>query len=385
VIAGRVGVFAPVPDLRGVVVLDDADEALAEERAPAWHARDLGAERARRADARFSIVTPAPTVEAVELTAPAVVTAPTSVVASGWPRVRVVDMRDQAPGVGLLSAELGPALHRAIEGGGTALCVLNRRGRAHLLVCRSCDEIARCEHCDARLSEADGALHCERCGRSSPMQCRRCGAGTFRKLRPGVTGLRDGLAALLPHARVVAVDAASAPLPAFDVAVGTEAVLHRASPAPVRMVAFLDFDQELLAPRFRAVEQALWLLVRAARRLAPGSAGEVLVQSRVLDHEVLAAVTARDVMPVLERERRRRRELGFPPFGGLAEVSGDPEAVEAACNVLRDRLVVLGPSGGRALVRAASVAELCDVLSGTDLAGVRALGRLRVDVDPLRV
>ena len=30
-------------------------------------------------------------------------------------------------------------------------------------------------------------------------------------------------------------------------------------------VAFLDFDQELLAPRYRAAEQALALLARAAR------------------------------------------------------------------------------------------------------------------------
>jgi primosomal protein N' (replication factor Y) len=52
-------------------------------------------------------------------------------------------------------------------------------------------------------------------------------------------------------------------------------------------VAFLDFDQELLAPRFRAAEQALWLLVRAARLVGPRraalgtGAGRVLLQTRV--------------------------------------------------------------------------------------------------------
>jgi primosomal protein N' (replication factor Y) len=333
--------------------------------------------------ARVSIVTPAPTVEAFEL-AGAAVAAPRTALAGGWPRLRVVDLREQPRGAGLLPPELATALHRAIDAGGIALCVLNRKGRAHLLVCRACDEIAVCERCGARVEEGDATLLCARCGHGAPMRCRHCGAGTFRKLRPGVTGLRDGLAGLLPRARVVAVDAASAPLPAFDVAVGTEAVLHRATVGPVHLVAFLDFDQELLAPRFRAVEQALWLLVRAARRLASGD-GEVLVQTRLVEHEVIRAVRSRDIVPVVEAEALRRRDLGFPPFGGLAELSGDAVAVDAACEQLRAPLVVLGPAGGRALVRAPSVGELCDGLARADLARARAHGRLRVDVDPLRV
>ena len=45
--------------------------------------------------------------------------------------------------------------------------------------------------------------------------------------------------------------------------VGTEAVLHRVASADA--VAFLDFDQELTAPRYRAAEQALALLALAGR------------------------------------------------------------------------------------------------------------------------
>jgi primosomal protein N' (replication factor Y) len=395
VIGGRVAAMAPVPDLTGVVVLDDADEALAEERAPAWHARDLAVERARRASARLTLVSPAPTVEAVELARDAVVAAPKTVAARGWPRLRVVDLRDEAPGAGLLSAPLGPALQHALDGGGRALCILNRRGRAHLLVCRACGEVAHCERCDARLEESDVGLRCARCGTVAPLQCRSCGAGVFRKLRPGVTGLRDAVAGLVPRRQVIAVDATSAPLPAFDVGVGTEALLHRAprrGDRPVRLVAFLDFDQELLAPRYRATEQALWLLVRAARVVRPPDVpegvdprGELLVQTRLPGHEVIVAASTGDVVPVLASERRRREALGFPPFGGLAEVRGDAAAVDVACALVRDAVTVVGPTGGRALLRAASTAQLCDALASVDLGPARARGRLRIDVDPLRV
>ena len=147
---------------------------------------------------------------------------------------------------------------------------------------------------------------------------------------PGVVGLRDQIAGLVPRARVVAVDAASAPIPAFDVAVGTEALLHRVDAGTVGVVVFLDFDQELLAPRYRAVEQALWLLVRAARLIgAERDRTAIVVQTRLVDHEVLRAVATGDLEPVTTAEVGRRRELGFPPFGGLAEVRGDPAAVDS--------------------------------------------------------
>ena len=48
VVGGRVAVWAPVPDLAAIVVLDEGDEALQEERTPTWNARDVAVERARR-------------------------------------------------------------------------------------------------------------------------------------------------------------------------------------------------------------------------------------------------------------------------------------------------------------------------------------------------
>jgi len=269
------------------------------------------------------------------------------------------------------------------------VCVLNRRGRAHLLVCRGCGEPARCSRCDATVAEIDGGLSCTRCETTHELRCRHCGSARFRGLKPGVVRLRDELAGLVPHHQVIAVDGSSAPLTPFDVIVGTEAALHRAgdeSGRPVRLVAFLDLDQELLAPRYRAAEQGLWLLVRAARLVGPrDGGGVVLVQTRVPEHEVLRTVCEADPEPALAAETARRRDLKFPPFGGLAEIRGSAEAVAAACVALQGRVTVLGPSGAAALLRAPSTRALCDALAAVDLRPARALGRLRVDIDPLRV
>jgi primosomal protein N' (replication factor Y) len=221
-----------------------------------------------------------------------------------------------------------------------------------------------------------------------------CHSTRFSARKPGITRVRDHVAALLPRASVAEVEAATMGVPDADVLVGTEAVLHRASDGsrPVEVVAFLEFDQELLATRYRAAEQALWLLVRAARIVGDRrGTGRVLVQTRVPEHDVVATAQAAEVTIEADAELARRRVLAFPPFGGLAEVSGAPDAVDVACAALRavDGLRVLGPTvtgqSARALVQAPSTEVLCDALAGVDLTAARGRGRLRVEVDPLRV
>lgn len=388
VVGGRGSVLLPVPDLASVVVLDEGDEALQEERAPTWHARDLAAERARRVGAAFTMVSPAPSLEARR--SAAVVVPAARVLRAGWPRLEVVDLRREPPGVGLLAEALGPALHRALEGQGRAICVVNRRGRARLLACRACQALARCATCGAAVAQPEHDLACPRCDARRPPVCIECGAMRFRAVRPGLGAVRDDLAALVPRVPVAEVDAGNEALPDAPVLVGTEAVLHRVTRVrshPVRLVAFLAFDEELLAPRFRAHEQALWLLVRAARLLGPRSAGGVLlVQTRLPEHQVLQAAASGDPERFARLEESVRDATRFPPASALAELSGADAAVALAVDGARAAgLEVLGPTGGRALVRAPSIEVLCDGLARVDLAAARAAGRLRVSVDPPRV
>ena len=381
-----------MPDLALVVVLDEGDEALEDERAPTWNARDVALERAARTGAAVRVLTPAPTVDAVvALGAPVATPARAS---RQWPRVEVVDQRDEEPGHGLLSSALADALRHTVGRGARGVCVLNRRGRARLLACRTCTELARCEACGATVEQVNAGFHCTRCETTRPQVCLHCHGGTFRAVRPGITRVRDDLAALLPRTEVASVDTATDAVPDAPVLIGTEAVLHRIpSGRPVGLVAYLELDQELLAPRARAAEQALWLVVRGARLLtAPpeGGPGYLLLQTRLPDHEVVQALRRGDPMAVVAAEIPRRQALGFPPFGGLVEVRGAIEAVAAVCTAVADigpGVTVLGPdaAGTSALLRAPSVDLLCDALATPAVDAARTRGRLRIDVDPRRV
>jgi primosomal protein N' (replication factor Y) len=193
-------------------------------------------------------------------------------------------------------------------------------------------------------------------------------------VKPGVTRLREELEAAA-NRPVVAVTGESDALLDADVYVGTEAVLHRVR--NIDVVVFLDFDAELLAPRYRAVEHSLALLVRAGRLVGSRDrGGRVMVQTFTPHHPLLAAVQLADPSRVVAVELARREMLGLPPYRSLAAVEGTGAEEFVTATGLEWAAT---PKG--ALVRADTWMELGRALATTP----RPKGsRLRVEVDPPR-
>ncbi|CAN5812587.1 hypothetical protein BH23ACT2_BH23ACT2_03570 [soil metagenome] len=396
-VGARAAAWAPVTPLGRVVVLDEHDEAYRQEQAPTWHARDVVIERAARAGAPCLLVSPCPTLEALgwgELVATS-----RADERHGWPRIQVVDQRDLDPTLGPL---FSPALVEMVRRPGRVLCVLNRTGRARLLACGACSSLARCETCDAAVGQAatdaadagDGPVCpdgdrlgperfvCGRCGTQRPVVCLHCGGARFKNLRLGVSRAREELEALAGEP-VAEVSAASDPddprVGDARVLVGTEALLHRMPRA--NAVAFLDLDQELLALRYRAAEQALALLARAARvvRRGGGHHGRILVQTRTPDHPAVVAALHADPGRMVDGELALRRTLGLPPMVAMALVSGPSAPAFMEGLGTSPALSVQGPVDGAWRLRAPTHAVLCDLLAAVP----RPPGRLRVEVDPL--
>ncbi len=374
VIGPRSAAWAPCPGLSSALVIDEHDEALQEERAPTWHARDVVVERCRRAGVPYVLLSPTPTLTAVETAAgeAGVVHPPFTRERAGWPKLTVVDRTDDEPWKkSLVTSAL---IDRIRNPDLTVVCVSNITGRARLMACRACQSLIRCEHCDAAVGmSSDERLVCARCATERPGVCQACGASSFANLRPGITRLREELEGAAGRSVVEVSAADDEPPAAAGVYVGTEAVLYRVGRSDV--VAFLEFDSEMLAPRFRASEQALSLIVRAGR-MAP----EVLVQTFSPDHDVLQAAKSGNPNIVVESERARRSMLGLPPFGALARVSGSGSAELVA--QLGPEIQVGGDESTGYLLRAQDWTALGVQLNAAE----RPKGsRVRVEVDPPRL
>jgi len=376
-VGARGAAWAPRPNLAAVVVLDEHDEGWQEERAPTWNGRDVVLERARRAGVPCVLTSPCPSLET--LATVRLLTLSRTEERDGWPTVEVIDRRNDEPGLGLYSKRLVDVVRQA-EPGRRVVCVLNRKGRARLLACGSCGELARCETCGAVVEQVDEGLRCRRCRAVRPVVCAACGSTRLRVVRVGVTRVRDDLERLAGRpVEEVTADSAPGPPPTAAVLAGTSAVLHRVARAST--VIFLDFDQELLAPRWRAAEEAMAMLARAGRVVrGRGDGGRVLIQTRLPTHEVVEAAVHADPSRLSVVESARRVVLGFPPERAVAVVSGAAAAAFAAGLASETGLEVLGPTADRWLVRAADHQVLCDALASVP----RPRGRLRVSVDPLR-
>ncbi|HML01073.1 MAG TPA: hypothetical protein VK428_12860 [Acidimicrobiales bacterium] len=400
----RAAALAPLPSLSAAVVLDAHDQAYHEERAPTWTAWQVVAERARRQAVPCWLVSSCPTLELLK--AGRLVAPSRRQERAGWPTVEVVDRRGDDPRRGLYSEPLVRLLRWAAGAEGRrVLCVLNRRGRARLLACQPCGELARCARCGAALSEGrdERTLVCAHCGAQRPRVCARCGSARLRVLRVGVSRAREELEALAGTfvAEVTAESGDAGAVPEARVVVGTEAVLHRVRRADA--VAFLDLDAELLAPRLGAAEQALALLARAARVVAASGAtaadatgaveaagearaerapGRLLLQTRVPDHPVVKAALLADPSLVPAAEAPVRAELRLPPVTACALVSGQAAAAygPALAESAGPGVEVLGPVDGTWSVRAPDHRSLSDLLAAVP----RPPGRLRVEVDPVR-
>lgn len=394
VIGSRNTAFAPCPQMRVAILMDEHDEVHQSEAAPTWHVRDVLAERCRRSAAFFLMISPIPSLEALERSAPVHPAARREV--EGWPTVQIVDRSDELPWKkSLLSSEL---IEHLRVPGRRVVCVSNTTGRAKLLACRSCKELVRCEHCEAAMALDDlKILVCGRCGESRPGVCGSCGSSALANLRPGVTRLREEIeaAAGRPVEQIGGLVAAPSRLRpasdgpkkqiepvhiAADVIVGTEAALHRVATADV--VAFLDVDRELLAPRYRATEQVMALMVRAARLLGPRRRnGTLLLQTFLPDHEVIAALRKGAPALLVDQERERRAALGLPPYGAIALVSGPGSEEFVASLHGREGLQIgQGPQGY--LLRAADRPTLTALLRSGTYGSSR---RVRIAIDPPRI
>jgi primosomal protein N' (replication factor Y) len=233
-----------------------------------------------------------------------------------------------------------------------------------------------------------------------PAVCVKCGSGKLAVIKAGVSRLREELAAAAGRRidEVVEVSAGdSADKSGNDtnsevvdqtkmLFVGTEAALHRVR--DVDTVVFLDIDQEISAPRYRAAEITLSLVVHAARLVArKTSGGLVMIQSMLADHALLRGLAVHDLSEFVYEEMARRQSMQLPPYGALAQVSGT--GVDQLADILRSNVLlqVSATNKDAVLVKSADWETLAnsmsDALVAASTRGKKTL-RTKTQIDPPR-
>jgi len=90
----------------------------------------------------------------------------------------------------------------------------------------------------------------------------------------------------------------------------------------VTLVGVVSVDTVLGLPDFRAAERAFQLVSQAAGRAGRGPrGGEVFIQTYYPEHYALQAAVKQDYLRFYRHELGFRRELGYPPFTELLQLT----------------------------------------------------------------
>jgi primosomal protein N' (replication factor Y) (superfamily II helicase) len=418
----RSAVFAPVADLGLIVIDEEHDPSYKQEGDPAYDARNVARRRAASCGAVLAAGTATPRPESwLELPR---ISLPQRVDRRSLPPAEVIDTRAAGPRAGPLAERTLDALDAVASSGEKAIVLINRRGFAPWLTCRSCGRHWGCEHCDVSLiTHRDaGRLVCHHCAHSEPLpaHCPDCGSTTLARAGAGTERIEGLLRERLSPLPVFRLDSDTASgtgshariLGQFDAApagilVGTQMVAKGHDFPQVTLSAILDADATLRFPDFRSEERTFALVAQLAGRSGRGErGGRVIVQTLAPEAPSIALAAAHDAPAFLEGELERRRVLRYPPYSSLIRVnlaSEQEERVEAAAAELRSRLRSALPEGDellgpapmfrvrrrhrrRLMVKSTGRAAAIDAVRHTveGLAAERALRdvALGVDVDP---
>jgi primosomal protein N' (replication factor Y) len=171
------------------------------------------------------------------------------------------------------------------------------------------------------------------------------------------------------------------------IAVGTERDLPQVS--NVAVAVSVDADSAILAPHYRAGEEALRLLARLAAVVAPGRGHRCMVQTGLPDHPVIEAFRTGRPFPFMDRVLEERERTGLPPVGELIaiEVTGGDDADRALREVVSGREDLHGPAavgdGQRWIVQGADLRSVRLRLRSVVQSLRDGGARVRVDADPV--
>jgi primosomal protein N' (replication factor Y) (superfamily II helicase) len=341
VVGARSAVFAPMQNLKLVIVDEEHEPAYKQDETPRYHGRDVAVMRAKLAGAVCLLGSATPSLESftnVEAGKYGLLQLTQRVDARRLPHIDIVDMRIEAMKqrtLPALSGRLVTAMRDRLERREQTILFINRRGYSSSMLCTKCGHVEECTHCSITMTyhRADEMLRCHLCGdqRDAPNRCPKCGAPEIRWRGLGTQRVEEAVRRVVPRARLERMDTdtmakknrfrevlASFRAGRIDILIGTQMIGKGLDFPNVTLVGLIDADISMHIPDFRANERTFQLLVQVAGRAGRGDrAGQVIVQTFTPQAEAIQFSRHADFAGFAASELKMRREFNYPPYRHL--------------------------------------------------------------------
>ncbi|MEK7827886.1 MAG: primosomal protein N', partial [Thermodesulfobacteriota bacterium] len=341
VVGARSALFAPVRNLRLIVVDEEHDPSYKQDDRLRYNARDLALVRGKAAGALVILGSATPGIQTffrAKGGAYRLLRLPFRVDDRPLPVVEVVDMKTESDEHGrtpLLSRPLIAALGETLARRKQTLLFLNRRGFHTFLFCPDCGHVFTCPSCDLSLTHhaAMGVLKCHHCDFTSkpPTICPACRGNHVRSQGAGTERVEEEVRKFFPEARIARMDSDTTSRKGeterilrgldrreIDILVGTQMITKGHDFPEITLVGVLAADASMNIPDFRAAERTFQLLTQVSGRGGRGDQpGRVVIQTFNPNHYAIRRAQEHDYVGFYEDELPLRRELGYPPFSRL--------------------------------------------------------------------
>lgn len=363
----RSSIFLPFRRL-GLVIVDEEHEGSFKQQdpAPRYHARNAALVLAAHHGAKTLLGTATPSLEswynATVAGKYALVQLKERYRQVALPRILPVDVKELQRTKrmqGIFSPLLLQHIRQALQQKEQVILFQNRRGFAPMIECHTCGWVPKCQHCDVSLTYHRGLqqITCHYCGYTTPvpLRCPACDGSDLRHRGFGTEKIEESIRALFPEARVARMDLdTTRTRQAFeriigdfqqgrtDILVGTQMVSKGLDFEHVSVVGILNADTMLNYPDFRAYERAFQMMAQVAGRAGRADRqGTVILQTRSIDHPILAQVMANDYDAMAAGQLAERELFHYPPFHRLIYVylkHRDEQLLDEAARTMAARL-----------------------------------------------
>ncbi len=341
VVGARSAIFAPVHNLKLIVVDEEHEPAYKQDETPRYHGRDVAVMRAKLSGAVCVLGSATPSLESfanAEAGKYRLLQLTQRIDSRQLPHIEIVDLRIEAMNqrtLPTLSRKLVSAMHDRMERREQTILFINRRGYSSSMICKKCGHVEECPHCSIALTyhRTDETLRCHLCGvqKAAPLRCPQCQAPDIRWRGLGTQRVEEAVRRMLPRARVERMDTDTMGrknrfrevLSEFrsgriDVLVGTQMIAKGLDFPNVTLVGLVDADISMHVPDFRANERTFQLLVQVAGRAGRGDlAGEVIVQTFTPQADAIQFSRHADFAGFSAGELKLRRDFQYPPYRHL--------------------------------------------------------------------
>ena len=336
VIGARSAVFAPVCELGAIIIDEEHEDSYKSENSPRYSAFDVASIRCKTENALLVMGSATPDVchyykanngEFIKLLME-------QRVGVGFPDIEICDMRREIEmgNKTMFSKPLVELLYKISCSDEQGILLLNRRGFAEHVSCRSCGFVYKCKHCNVSLTyhKQNNLLKCHYCGYAQYMDtvCPECGSKYIRVFGRGTQKLESEIDKLFPGISILRMDADTTAtkgshhrmLKAFGekkykLLVGTQMVAKGLDFDNVTLVGLIAPDITLNMPEYKSAERVFRLISQASGRAGRGAKhGKVIIQSYEPEHYAVTSAAANDYESFYEKELAVRKKNNYPPF-----------------------------------------------------------------------